>query len=307
MDEGAGAVPSSIVSDLVGVILAMPIGRVHFSKPLAAIAAALVLGVCQAEAASAGLPTLYVTYSLNCTFTLTDDSGRSVSSIAPGTYQVEVNTPTPFASVELNGVTDMTACQGSPLFQLSGPGVSLSTSLEDGDGNFALLSATFLPGSTYVAQDNNQPSVARVSFSTLATGSPSAPATPSEPGAGTSSSSSGAAAGSSSSALGTPIPGAGAPTALLGTLAGSVATNGSVRLAFKGKAVASLTAGRYTLVVSDASTKSGFILQAMSRPAIVVSSAASVGRRSLSVTLTPGQWFFYPTILGKKTYFIVIR
>jgi len=36
------------------------------------------------------------------------------------------------------------------------------------------------------------------------------------------------------------------------------------------------------------------------------SGAAFVGKRSLSVTLSAGQWFFYPTFVGKKSYFIVI-
>ena len=42
---------------------------------------------------AAALPTLYVNYNMNCTFGITDDSGKAVTSIAPGTYQVQITTP----------------------------------------------------------------------------------------------------------------------------------------------------------------------------------------------------------------------
>ena len=112
------------------------------------------------------LPTLYVNYSQNCTFTLTDDAGNAVGAIAPGTYQVEVQTPGDFGAVDLNGITDMTACRGFVQFQLTGPGVSIQTTLDDGDSDFALATGVFRPNATYTAVDENQPSVARVVFTT---------------------------------------------------------------------------------------------------------------------------------------------
>ena len=42
------------------------------------------------------LPTLYVNYTMNCTFSIVDDAGRPVTTIAPGSYQVEVTTPIMF-------------------------------------------------------------------------------------------------------------------------------------------------------------------------------------------------------------------
>ena len=112
------------------------------------------------------LPTLYVNYSQNCTFTMTDDAGNAVGAIAPGTYQVEVQTPGDFGAVDLNGITDMTACRGFVQFQLTGPGVSIETTLDDGDSDFALATGVFRPNATYTAVDENQPSVARVVFTT---------------------------------------------------------------------------------------------------------------------------------------------
>ena len=118
-------------------------------------------------------PTLYVDYTINCTFTISDDSDRRVSTIPPGTYQVQIQTPVAFGSVDLTGVHDMTACQSFVQFQLSGPGVNLSSTLGDGDSAFWLYTETFQPGGTYTAVDNNQPSVARVVFSAATSGSAS--------------------------------------------------------------------------------------------------------------------------------------
>src|SRR3954468_23845781 len=88
-------------------------------------------------------PSLYFKYALNCTFTVTDDNGKAVSSILPGTYSVVVTSPEAFAGVDLSGKSDLTACKGSVKFQLSGPGVSIATTLDDGDGEFDLEPAIF--------------------------------------------------------------------------------------------------------------------------------------------------------------------
>jgi hypothetical protein len=42
-------------------------------------------------------PTLYANYRTDCTFTVTLDSGATAVTIPPGTYQVFVATPFPFA------------------------------------------------------------------------------------------------------------------------------------------------------------------------------------------------------------------
>jgi hypothetical protein len=268
------------------------------AAPFACAAAVVPAG--GARQADTVLPTLYVSYTMNCTFTITGDNGARVSSIAPGTYQVFVTTPEVFADVDLTGVFDMTACKSFTQFQLTGPGVALSTTLQDGDEDKDLLKATFQPGGTYTAVDLNQPLVARAVFSTTATGAAGAVASP------TTSSSSGKGT-TQADIVGSGVkPSATASTApLRGTLVATVSAAGAPKLTFKGKGVTTLKAGRYTFSVSDRSAKGGFILQQIKQGAITVTGVPFVGKRRVTLNLKAGQWFFYPTFVGAKTYFVV--
>jgi hypothetical protein len=258
------------------------------------IAAALVaaaVAVAPGGAARAALPTLYVNYTMQCTFTITDDSGKTVTTIAPGTWQVAVSTPGSFGGVDLSGKNDMTACKGSIDFKLTGPGVNLETTLNDGDGSYDMLSGNFAPSSTYVAVDGNQPSVARAQFTTAASGTATGTA-------GGSSSTGSSSTGSSS----TGSAGAGG-TATLGTLSGTVGSTGALKLTYKGKTVTTLKPGKYTVNVVDTSTHNGFLLHGKST--VTVSSVPYVGKKSLVVNLQTGQWYFASTAKGKKSYFVV--
>ena len=131
-----------------------------------------------AQRSDTTLPSLYVNYALNCTFKITTDSGSPVTSIAPGGYQLQIMTPQVFADIDLSGIFDMTACKSYVQFQLTGPGVNVTTTLQDGDEDYGVFTVNFLPGSTYVAVDNNQPSVATTTFTTLSSGSPITPTSP---------------------------------------------------------------------------------------------------------------------------------
>ena len=141
-------------------------------------AAAVLIPAALARPADSVLPTLYVNYTMIRTFTITGDNGARVTSIPPGTYQVFVTTPMVFADVDLTGVFDMTACKSFTQFSLTGPGVNVQTTLQDGDEDKDIYKATFAPSSTYLAVDMNQPTVARVSFSTTATGTAGSVASP---------------------------------------------------------------------------------------------------------------------------------
>jgi len=247
--------------------------------------------------AESALPTIYVQYAMNCTFTITDDAGKAVSSIAPGYYQVVVATPIPFAA-EGPSTNGFTACKGSVQFQLTGPGVSLYTTLDDGDGAFYQFTATFKAGSTYTAQDNNQPSVARGVFSTTATGSPSTSSLPAGSG-GSSASKPPASHDSAGSAV---VP-------LRGNLAATIDAAGRLALTSKGKPVGTLKAGMYTFTVVDKSAKSGFSVQKLARGvksiAIPLTGVGYKGTHLATLNLKAGRWaFFSPG--GKKTYFIVV-
>src|SRR4029078_799480 len=105
--------------------------------------AAVLVATASGGARDTVLPSLYVDYALNCTFVITDDDGKRVSSIAPGTYQVLVRSVVVFALVDLSGIDDFTACKVFVQFQLSGPGVSTFTNLQEGDEDVDSFKATF--------------------------------------------------------------------------------------------------------------------------------------------------------------------
>lgn len=258
----------------------------------AALAATAVLVPAAGARPAAVLPTLYVDYTMNCTFSISDDSGKKVTSIVPGTYQVLVTTPMVFADVDLSGIFDMTACKSYVQFQLSGPGVSLSTTLQDGDEDKEILKATFQPGATYTASDLNQAAVTRTTFSTQAAGSAAAPSGPTS---------------SSTSAKGTPstdITGSEA-NPFRGALDAIVYKSGKLTLTRNGKAVTSLKAGRYTFSVDDESKTGGFTVKSLRGKAVGVTSAVFVGSHDVTLTLGQGRWFFYWGT-GKKTAFFVV-
>ncbi len=268
--------------------LRLPLVR-RFLPALAAAAAAAAVLV-PAGGADTVLPTLYFRYTNNCTFSISDDSGRAVTQIVPGSYQVFVMTPVVFAGVDLTGVFDMTACKGYVQFQLTGPGVNIQTTLQDGDEDKDLERATFQPGSTYVALDNNQPGVTRTTFTTAASGSATGP---------TGSSTSSVSGGSSQQSL---VGSAANP--FRGALDAIVYASGKLSLTRNGKPVTTLKTGRWTFSVDDESRKAGFSLQVLRGKAMTITSPTYTGSHDATVELKPGRWAFF-TPAGKRTTFFV--
>ena len=228
-----------------------------FLRPVVTATAALVgvAGLLVAVASgstSAVLPSLYVTYvGSNCTFTLVGDSGNSVTTIAPGTYQLELS------------ADDFVSCPNAlPNFQLAGPGVLVQTPIDNGTGAAANYTVTLQPGATYVAQDLNQP-LSKISFTTTVSGSPAAVTVPATVPASTTTSSTpdvvGSQAGSKPSKL-----------VFRGTLAGTVSPTGALALTYDGKHVTEIDAGRYTVSVVDRSKTSGFVIQQVNKLATTV-------------------------------------
>ena len=82
---------------------------------------------------------------------------------------------------------------------------------------------------------------------------------------------------------------------------------GHITFKQNGKPVSSLTFGRYKVIVADSSTKNGFIVQEAGLDPVTVSGVSYVGKRSATVQFSVGQWLYYPTVIGKKTYFLVTR
>ena len=249
---------------------------------------AAALGLIAVGSAQAAKPTIYVNYTIGCTFTITDDSGKPVTAIPAGDYQILVRTPGSFGGVDLSGTYDMTACKGAVDFRLTGPGVSLATTLDDGDADSDFLYTTFMPSSTYTAVDGHQPTVARATFATTST---------------TLASSSGAATtpATTSTKTSTVV----SPALAVSQLTGSVSAAGKLGLKLHGRAVSTLPHGRYVVTVTDGSSTAGFIVQPGGKAATTLTTLGYTGRKRISVTLTKGIWFFYARPGAKKTFFDV--
>ena len=115
-----------------------------------------------------GVPSIYVTYSPNCTFTMTADGGTTFTSssppgptLPPGVYQIQVLMENP---------TSGYSC-GAPDFKLTGPGVSSETRFPFESILDSHVLPALQPSSTYSADDENAPGATRVYFTTSATGS----------------------------------------------------------------------------------------------------------------------------------------
>jgi hypothetical protein len=250
-------------------------------------------------------PTIYVVYTMQCTFSIIDDNGKRLTSIPPGTYQIEVSTPIMFKLVRPGGVgvddiapNDFTGCKGWVQFQLTGPGVDLFTTLDSGCDAFLLLPAqNFKANATYTFQDLNQPALTRTSLSVESDGKASAPVN--NPYTKT----------SGKTLKSTDPVGSLRAGPLKGRLAASLSTGGKVSLTTiplsgKGKPVLNLHKGRYQFVIHDKSAKSGFVLEPVEGKAKILSSPKFVGTVKKGIVLEPGRWMYY-TGSGKAYYFLV--
>jgi hypothetical protein len=258
---------------------------------------ALLVGVTRVSASTAALPSLYVNYDSQCHFTIALDSGAAVTSggaIPYGEYQLIISTPVPFAG-GLGGCDYIN-------FSLNGPGVNYSTTLGQGDETEAFATETFASGSSYTLTDSTVAPGTSITFT--------ASSTPVSPSAGPSSSSTGS--GNQKSAPTTDSPtkqvtsAAKSSVVNRGTLFGTVNASGKLSLVFDGKPVTEIEAGRYKVQVADASKKSGFTIQQVSKLPTTVTGISFVGKRSATIVLSAGQSLFYPSFAGKKTYFLVV-
>ena len=278
--------------------------RVRFVSALVAVIALAAIIVSSGSAGSKAaappaLPTLYVSYALNCTFTITDDSGKRVTSIAPGAYQVDVNTPVLFGYLDPKDGGCSGDGYGYVNFQLTGPGVNLTTTIDAGcETDYQFPPTTFKASSTFTAQEMSQPSVTRSVFTTLASGSPPIPTknayTPTS-GKGTTSQD---------------IVGSGISAAVRGTLTGTLSANGKPTLTSKGKTVSTLKAGRYMFAITDQDPKASFILVIHQTGFLAPKSndltgVAFVGKQRKIVTLKSGTWMYYAA-RGKFYHFQVV-
>jgi len=244
--------------------------------------------------ARAATPSLYANYSPNCTFAFVSDSGASVGSVPPGTYQVVVYTPFAFS----NGLASCEFVQ----FHLSGPGVNLETDLGSGDSEVEQHTVTLQPGATYVVQDDGRTAQTRRTFSVATSGSAGSSSNSGSSSSGSSSSSgtSGTKGTASKDIVGSAV------LAFRGGLDAAVSKSGKVTLTKAKRAISSLKAGRYTFRIVDDSQSAGLTVQPVKGAAKTLATARFTGRKSVTVPLAAGQWFF-STPGGAKHPFVVTR
>jgi hypothetical protein len=252
-----------------------------------------------ASATGTDTQTLYVSFLVTGGFSVALPDGTPVGSstapgttIPPGTYELVFSNSNNVKNVD---------------FQLTGPNVSLQEDMGSGEETAAGDYVTFQPSSQYRYHDANNVTTPSFFFQTSGSGGSVGGTGAGIPGSNATSSGGstsnatvvGTNAGSSTSS------GSGAKALYRGTLAGVVAPSGSVTLKVNGKPVTTLKAGRYTIQVADHSTKGGFTIQAVSKDPTTVTGLAYEGTRRVGLALFKGQWLYYPTFVGKKTYFIV--
>jgi hypothetical protein len=254
--------------------------------PLAVLMSAAAIVVPNALAARSAspvpLPTLYVQYTDQCTFTVVNDAGQTVTSLAPGKYELDVSTPIMFRLLVPGGpttATDFTGCKGWVQFQMTGPSVTAFTTLDFGCTSDAIIGAwTLLPSSTYTLQDLNQPGATKQTITTLATGTPQQPTrTPYDTTSG-------------KGTLSSDLIGSSAP--VRGTVKGMLAANGKLTLTLKGKPISKLPSGRYSFAITDQDKQGGVSLQINVKDvaATQLSGAAFVGTKKTTVVLAAGRW-----------------
>jgi hypothetical protein len=245
------------------------------------VAASLLVGV---PAASAANLQLNVTFSATGQITLTFPDGTPVG-VTSGTPTV---IPAGFYTMNLIGPG---GCSTLPYFDLRGPGNNILDNMDQGEEANKTDNATFLPNSTYTWRDDQNPSVV-YTFVTDSEVLGSAPTTAVSPTHGTAVSQDPFASGGTAS--------------LRGTLVGAISPAGKLSLAFDGRSVTSLAAGRYTLKIDDRSASNGFLIEKANHKAVSYSGVIFVGSRTDSLRLTSGTWLFMPK-LGQTAYTIAVH
>ena len=231
-------------------------------------------------------------YSYAGDITVTLPNGQAVG-VKSGTPTV---IPAGYYTVELT----QPGCVDTPAFILQGPGVNILDDLNAGEIVTDAQEADFQPNATYTWRDGsiNPPVLFTFQTSGEVLGTPPPPSVAASGGpVSTNKESNGSVVGSGL-AHGSKLP-------FRGTLAAAVSAAGNVDLVFKGKRVRSLRAGRYSITVTDKSPKSGFALERTGGHAMKLTAAAFVGKRSASLQLTAGRWFFLGGPSTTRTYFAV--
>ena len=238
-----------------------------------------------AQASRAVSLSLEVTFNINGTITVTLPDRTPVGSTSGAPTVI----PAGIYTLELSGPG---GCAYLPFFDLRGPGLEVVEDLTAGEMDYTSRIVNFLPNATYTWRNSATPGVVHT-FRT------SADVVGTQPASVLPSSDKPSKTVSNQDVVGS------ATVPFRGTLTGAVSAAGRLTVAYKGKSVTRLKAGRYTIAVADKSSTNGFMVEKLRGKAVSVSGLAFVGKRSASVRLTAGKWFFKPR-LGKATYSFVV-
>jgi hypothetical protein len=264
-----------------------------FTRVLRVAVAGAVLTVClvlapTAVSRTAANPALTVHFSLTGTITVNGPDGSPLGA-TNGTPPV---IPAGYYTVLLIGPG---GCANIPYFELKGPGESIVNNLTEGELDNDAVNAFLQPNSTYTWRNQAVPGT----VFTFATSSQVVGAAPAHAGPGGLTSSNHTTVNSSDFVGSAILP-------LRGTLKIAVSAAGKLSLAYNGKSVSSLKAGRYTIAVVDHSSTSGLILQKKTHVAQTITGRRFVGEQSLAkFELTAGKWIFAP-IGGKQSFTIPV-
>jgi len=192
--------------------------------------------------------------------------------------------PTVIPAGDYTVALEQPGCVQVPSFELQGPGVNIVSNLSGGEVTSATDPATFLPSSTYTwRNDANRAVVNTFVTSSTVVGTPP----PSPLGI--------AASGASTNKPTTNTGVVGADVVpFRGTLEGTVTAAGKLILAFRGRRVTTLRAGRYRITVSEPGAGNGFMLQTTTHRTVSLPRTTLAGTRTGLVDLTPGRWLFMP-------------
>ena len=250
--------------------------------------AVVAVTVSASQAATPGVPALYVDYNQNCTFSMSVDPGTQLPpssspvSVPPGTYQVLIS---------MQNFSSGYTCP-KPAFTLTGPGVATRIEFA-GVELHEEPTVTLQPSSTYVAQEESAPATTRRVLVTAATGSSTsllgATTTTAAPSVGA----------AQSDIVGSAI------LRYRGKLVAAVTPAGRTTLQLRGRTVAILKAGRYDVVVDDRDARAGLSLQHGSRKPVAVTGSAFTGRRTKRLGLAAGRWTFFSAPGAAAVHLIV--
>ncbi|HEY3921571.1 MAG TPA: hypothetical protein VGL76_05595 [Gaiellaceae bacterium] len=256
------------------------------TRPVLAVAAALAIGLGAGVDRASAAGSLFVTFNLNHTISVTMPNGSPVGTTS--------GAPTQIPSGDYSLDFDDSVGVSGPSFTLTGPGVNISESLTLGEYPSGTLAAVFQPNATYTWWDAENSNI----VFTFQTTSQSVGGATGSQGSGGGTTSSGSGSSSSKDIVGSGL------VAFRGSLDAIVYASGRLSLSHNGNVVKKLKTGRWTFSVDDESKKAGFQIQLLHGKIQTVTSKTYVGSHDVTVNLKPGRWTFF-TAGGKKTTFFV--